>query len=186
MTRESELIQECQRGNKEAFYELVEPHLAKAYRTAYAILHSQPEAEDAVQNSLLEVYQTLMSQKDIQFFGGWFHKLVVYRSLDLYRQKIKENERTTTAELLPMLSTMEPSPSDRLIDSESYDQLLEYLLKLTIQHRTVIVLYYFQEYSIEEIAQLLEVKEGTVKSRLYHARIQLNRLYKSDTREGIQ
>lgn len=186
MTRESELITKCQRGIKEAFYELVEPHLAKAYRTAYAILHSQSEAEDAVQNSLLEVYQTLIAQKEIQLFGGWFHKLVVYRSLDLYRRKVKENERTTTAEVLPMVSAVEPPPIDRLIADEMHEELLSHLLKLTIQHRTVIVLYYFQEYSIEEIAQLLNLKEGTIKSRLYHARIQLNRFYKSDTREGIQ
>ncbi|MGD8192342.1 RNA polymerase sigma factor [Brevibacillus ginsengisoli] len=186
MTRESELMKECRLGNKEAFYELVEPHLAKAYRTSYAILHCQSEAEDAVQNALLEVYQSLLSTREIQHFGGWFHKLVVYRSLDLYRKKAKESERTTTAELLPMVSAIEPTPMDRLIDSEEYDQLLVHLLKLSIQHRTVIVLYYFQEYNLEEIARLLNLKLGTVKSRLYHARIQLSQFYKSNTREGIQ
>lgn len=186
MTRESELMLEFQKGNKEAFYQLVEPHLKKAYRTAFTILHSHFEAEDAVQNSLLEVYQNLTVQKEIYQFGGWFHRLVVHRSLDLCRRKLKESERKTTREVLPLLSSHDPSPVDRLIDSEQYDELLDYILKLTIHQRTVIVLYYFQEYSIEEIAELLGIKEGTVKSRLYHARIQLGRFYMSDNREEVR
>lgn len=186
MTRESDLLDQCRNGKKEAFYELVEPHIKKAYRTAFAILHSHHEAEDAVQNCLLEAYKSIMSQKEIQVFGGWFHQLIVHRSLDLARRKMKESERLTVAEVLPILSSKERSPIDKVLEAERHDQLLSQILKLHSHHRTVIVLYYFQEMSIEEISRMLELKEGTVKSRLFHARTQLSQMYMSEPKEDVQ
>jgi DNA-directed RNA polymerase specialized sigma24 family protein len=100
---DQELLLKCRSGTKDAFYELVSPHLAKAYRIAFTILRSHHDAEDAVQNSLLEAYRAIMENKEIRCFASWFHRLVVHRSIDLARKYLKEKNNTDIADDLSFL-----------------------------------------------------------------------------------
>jgi RNA polymerase sigma factor (sigma-70 family) len=186
LTHEEELLLRCKNGEKDAFYELVSSHLAKAYRIAFTILRSHHDAEDAVQNSLLEAYRSIMENKEIRCFASWFHRLVVHRAIDLARKYLKEKNNTDIADVLSFLPSRTSLPIDELINKEYEGELISCLLKLDMKYRIVIVLHYYHDMKISEIAELLNMKEGTVKSRLFQARNLLYRYYHGERREELK
>jgi RNA polymerase sigma factor (sigma-70 family) len=186
VNHEQELLLQCKEGKKDSFYELVSPHLAKAYRIAFTILRSHHDAEDAVQNSLLEAYNSIMENKEIRNFSAWFHRLVVHRAIDLARKYLKEKNNTDIADVLSFLPDRRSLPIDELINKEYEGELINYILKLDIKYRIVIVLHYYHDMKISEIAELLNMKEGTVKSRLFQARNLLYRYYQEERKEELK
>ncbi|GAB2690841.1 RNA polymerase sigma factor [Paenibacillus thermoaerophilus] len=175
MESENELriMEDIRRGRKEAFAELVDPLIARAYHTALAILRSPHLAEEAVQNALIEAYQTIRSGKEIRRFRGWFSRVIANRALDLARQESRFIGLDIDS---VVVGDNAASPVDLLLRKEQSGEILQAVMSLDIQQRTVVVLYYFQEMKIEEIAQTLNVSEGTVKTRLYRARIHLGKM----------
>ena len=87
------LITRIRNGEDEAFAELVNPLIEKGYRTSFSILKSKEQAEEVVQNALIEAYRNIMSGKDITYFNTWFYKLVTHRSIDVWRKndRLKES-----------------------------------------------------------------------------------------------
>lgn len=162
---------EVRSGNKEAFRSLANPLIPKAYRTAYMMLRSKHLAEEAVQNALIELYSAVMNDKEIHNLRAWFSRLVALRSIDIAR---KEQGYRHYVDIDGLdIQDVSASPLDDLLRKEQSERLLESVMGLELQQRIVVGLYYFQELKIEEIAELLDIKEGTVKSRLYHARLKL-------------
>lgn len=179
---ERRLMGEIRQGNKESFRTLVNPLIPKAYRTAYMMLRSKPLAEETVQNALIELYSSIMSGKEITHLQGWFSRLLAHRAIDTAR---KEQGYKCIVDIDKLdIQDGASTPLDDLLRKEQSEQLLESVMALELQQRIVIGLYYFQELKIEEIASLLSIKEGTVKSRLYHARLKLSgALHRSQGRE---
>ncbi|WCN39648.1 RNA polymerase sigma factor [Aneurinibacillus uraniidurans] len=183
---ERHLLDEIRRGNKGAFQNLVSPLIAKSYRSALAILGSTQLAEEAVQNSLIESYSTIMSGKEIFNFRGWFSRVIAHRSLDIARKEKNYKNNVDIGEI--ELEDASASPVENVLRKEQSKQIIEAIMNLELQQRIVVGLYYFQELKIEEIATMLAIKEGTVKSRLYHARLKLNHILHSSNphvKEGL-
>ncbi|CAM4438651.1 RNA polymerase sigma factor [Paenibacillus macerans] len=179
MQEEQEWIERCRNGDREAFYKLVEPLLDRVYSASAAILRSSHLAEDAVQNALIEAYRAIMNGKEIRNFTGWFKHLCAMRAIDLARKRSRLNRMTEGLEHLEPVD-QGAQPIDALLKKEEQHSLLSQVMSLDIQHRSVVLLFYYQEMSIEEIAATLGVKEGTVKSRLHRARHKLLKLYQSN------
>lgn len=168
------LLEQIRNGNKEAFANLVEPYIAGSYRAALAILRSTHLAEEAVQNALIETYQAIQAGKEIRHFAAWFNHLAARRALDLAR---KEGRHSTDVDIdHVMLQDTAALPVDEVLKKEQSSQLLDAVMALEIEQRSVIVLYYFQEMKISEIAALLKLSEGNVRTRLYRARLSLSKL----------
>ncbi|MGG1597122.1 RNA polymerase sigma factor [Paenibacillus naphthalenovorans] len=170
---EHRLLEEIRSGKKEAFAKLVEPLIPKAYHTALAILRSPHLAEEAVQNAMIEAYQSIKAGKEIRHFNGWFSRVIANRALDLVR---KENRFDGLDIESVIVNDTSSSPVEKILRKEQSSEILEAVMSLDIQQRTVIVLYYFQEMKIDEIANVLHVNEGTVKTRLHRARNRLSKL----------
>ncbi|MBP1155658.1 MULTISPECIES: RNA polymerase sigma factor [unclassified Paenibacillus] len=171
---EQHLLEAIRSGDKEAFGTLVEPLIARAYRTSVAILKSPHLAEEAMQNALIESYTTITKGKEIRHFRGWFSRVIANRAMDLVRQ---ENRHQNGLDIDGMeLQDHSATPIEEIVKKEESNQLLEAVMSLELQQRVVVVLYYFQELKIEEIASVLNVREGTVKSRLYHSRLKLSQM----------
>ena len=115
-----------------------------------------------------------MAYKEIRNFRSWFLTLVSSRSIDLVRKSAKDF-KLTTIETLQQDS--QDSPLTELVSKEESSMVIQGLLNLPSKYRIVITLHYYQDLSIREIAQLLQIKEGTVKSRLYNARLALNKMF---------
>lgn len=179
MQDEQEWMKQCRDGDRDAFYKLVEPLLNRVYSTSAAILRSSHLAEDAVQNALIEAYQAIMNGKDIRNFASWFKQVAAMRAMDLARKRSKQDR------LMDEMDHREPidqqaQPVEALLKKEEESRLLSQVMSLDIHHRSVILLYYYQEMSLDEISTALGVKKGTVKSRLHHARLKLLRLNESN------
>ncbi|PYI52602.1 RNA polymerase sigma factor [Paenibacillus flagellatus] len=171
---ERSTIERIREGDHEAFGELVKPLIAQAYRTSLAIVGAAHLAEEAVQNALLESYSYLRSGKEIRHFRGWFGRLIANRSIDIVR---KERNYKMSLDIDGIeIDDGASSPLEDLLRKEQSGRLFDSVMKLELPYRTVLVLFYFQELSIAEIAAVLNVREGTVKSRLHHARLKLGRM----------
>lgn len=169
---ERRLIRDIRTGNKDAFRTLVDPLISKYYRSALAILGSAQLAEEAVQNALIDSYSAIISGKEILNFQGWFNRVIANRSLDIARKEQTHKHNLHIDEL--EIQDSSSSPLEDVLKKEQSQRLIQAVMELDVQYRVVVGLYYFQELKIEEIAALLDVKEGTVKSRLYHARLKLS------------
>jgi RNA polymerase sigma factor (sigma-70 family) len=181
---EETLMMTCRQGNKDAFFELVQPLLQRAYTTSAAILRSAHAAEEAVQNALVEAYSAIIRDKEIRNFTSWFNHLVACRALDLARQRTRHGSRIEDIDQMA-ISDAADSPFDAVLKKEQGSELLQSVMALDIHHRTVIILFYYQELSIEEIAQVLELKKGTVKSRLHAARLKLSQIVPQHFRKQV-
>lgn len=87
------LMTRIRNGEDDAFAQLVNPLIEKGYRTSFSILKSKEQAEEVIQNALIEAYRNIMSGKDIFYFNTWFYKLVTNRSIDAWRKndRLKES-----------------------------------------------------------------------------------------------
>jgi RNA polymerase sigma-70 factor (ECF subfamily) len=172
--RELELVLSAQRGNREAFAELVRTHQRRAYAVARAIVLDHHDAEDAVQDGFLHAYRALARFRPGEPFGAWLHRIVANAALDLQRRRKVRN-----AGVLPetiALPFRDPAESDEL-----RRQLSAALERLSERQRAVIVLHDVEGFRHAEIGEMLGIPEGTARSDLHHARAALRRIL-SDTR----
>lgn len=163
--KEVELSIASRKIDSASFEQLVRPHLAMAYRTACLIIRDRQLAQDAVQEALVEVYQSLerFDPERGRSFRAWFAKIVTHRALNAVRRFKPVDEYQEW----PDEST---NPLDSIIEREEQQQIWKAICGMKVKHRTVVILFYYGDFSVAEIAEMLGVFEGTVKSRLHHAR----------------
>ncbi|ATO49336.1 RNA polymerase sigma factor [Brevibacillus laterosporus] len=152
-------------GGSVGFEALVQPHLTTAFRVAFLIVHDYHLAQDAVQEALWEAYQSLYryDERKGTSFRAWFMKIVTHRALNLVRRKKKTEEYADSID-------PDQNPLESILQKEKEQQIWRAIQTMTPKHRSAVVLYYYEEFSIAEIAKILGVFEGTVKSRLHKAR----------------
>ena len=173
-TRERELVLSAQRGNRDAFAELVRAHQRRAYAVARAIVLDHHDAEDAVQDGFLHAYRALARFRPGESFGAWLHRIVANAALDLQRRR-----KVRSASVLPetvALPFRDPAESDEL-----RRRLGSALERLSERQRSVIVLHDVEGFRHAEIGEMLGIPEGTARSDLHHARAALRRML-SNTR----
>jgi RNA polymerase sigma-70 factor, ECF subfamily len=163
---DAQLVRRVLQGEREAFDLLVAPHLTRAYRTACGITHDADAAADALQEALIRAYRALGNLRDGTAFYPWFIRIVV-------REALKQAPRPTTLPFVPTVSMT--TPEGALLDREEREQIWSTLQSLSPDHRAVVVLRYYEDLSEAEMAEVLGISPGTVKSRLHYARQNLER-----------
>ncbi|MGO0123212.1 RNA polymerase sigma factor [Desulfothermobacter acidiphilus] len=160
------LVRRVQRGEPGAFEELVEECGDQAFKTAYLVLGRRDLAEDAAQEALIRCYLKIKELRDPQAFPAWFCRLLTRTCWELARKN-----RSGAPELPSMreLATGSDPVGEGLEMEEDRRRLRQALAKLDPRMRAVLVLRYFNELSLREMAEVLGIPEGTVKSRLHHA-----------------
>ncbi len=162
---EPELITRCKLGDGDSFALLVKPYVSAAYRAAYLIVNDSHLAHDAVQEGLIEAYRSIkrFDEKRGLSFRAWFTRMVIYRSLNLVRKRKAVDEYLEVAD-------ERWTPLASILAKEERERVWKAICSLDVKFRTVIVLHYYEGFSVAEIARIIGVFEGTVKSRLYKAR----------------
>ncbi len=157
------LIRRCQAGDQEAFATLFRAYKDLVYRTAYLLLGSAPDAEDALQEVFLQVHRSLGTFDPARgAFTTWLHRVTVNHCLNRRRtRRLFALSLDAPSSTRPDPST--PFPSDQIGEEEAVRQAWG---RLSDKLRAVIVLRYYAELSYAEVAQVLDVPIGTVKSRL--------------------
>ncbi|MDQ8164820.1 MAG: sigma-70 family RNA polymerase sigma factor [Gemmatimonadota bacterium] len=163
---ERELVLAAQRGQREAFSELVRMHERRAYAVARAIVANHEDAEDAVQDGFLHAYRALERFLPDQAFGAWLHRIVANAALDITRRR-----KVRDADELP--ETVASPFRDPAEGSELRSRLAAALDQLPARQRAVIVLHDVEGFKHSEIGKILSIPEGTARSDLHYARTQL-------------
>ena len=167
---ETELIRKVREGGREFFEPLVRAYEPEAYRVALAIMGERDAANDAVQEAFIKAYRALNTFELGRSFRPWFLQILRNQCRDMHRRR---KAGFDTQPMTPIMAERLPSSSDpeRLRHrAEARELLWEALGRISVDHREVIVLKEIQGLDYAEIAETVGIPEGTVASRLYHAR----------------
>ena len=177
------LILECLNGRTTAFGELVRQYQNRLFNSIYRIVDNAEDAADVVQDAFLNAYQSLYSFKGDSEFFTWLYRIAFNLAITLKRKKKAilsfEWAGDDKSGLDPKDESEFSQPGDLLERQEEDANLQAALQKLSPEHRSVIVLKDIEGQKYEEIAEILDVPIGTIRSRLHRARVELKEILSS-------
>jgi RNA polymerase sigma-70 factor (ECF subfamily) len=145
-----------------AFEAITRSHFDSAYRLAWAILGNSGDADDATQDAFTLAWRNRRSLRDTASFDAWFGRILV----NVCRQRLRQRARQKVTSLE---DAAEPSLADASHGVSSRDAISRAMVCLGPDHRIVVILRYWADMTVDEIAERLGVPSGTVKSRLHYA-----------------
>ena len=169
---EADLVARTLAGERAAFGVLVERYAPQARRVARAVLGDPDEADDAAQDGFLSALVKLGQYDPRRPFGPWLMRIVANAATD--RRRRRQVRRVEPLD--PGLVGGGPRPDTDALRSELGEHLLAALAELPARRRTAVVLFDVEGYSHAEIAGMLGIPEGTVRSEVFHARRRLRAL----------
>ena len=180
---EAVLVQRARRGDLAAYDELVRRHQERIYGTIYHMTSNHEDANDLAQESFIKAFHALKSFKGGSSFYTWLYRIAVNKTINHLTQRknrihMSLNDLDFNAEHDPDLVALvsEKTPNRDVGLSELQEKLNGALLKLSEPHRLVVVLHDVQGMPHDEIAKVMNCNIGTVRSRLFYARQQLQAL----------
>ena len=168
-------VELAKEGNQEAFAKLIEQEKLKLYKTGISILKNDDDTCDAIQETLISAYKSLNSLKNNEYFSTWIMRILINKCYDI----IRKNKKVTYI-------------NEKMKKEDTYYEI--YLQESDLENvlnqidndlKTVTVLYYYDEFSVNEISEILNIPEGTVKSRLSRARNKIYTILKEEEGEKI-
>ena len=182
MDHDLDLVKRCLAGENPAWEELLSAHSRKVYSVCYRFTGRGADAEDLTQEIFIKVFHTLKTYDAAQgTFSTWLNRVARNHLVDHYRRTRKDR---VTSSLEDELGHLEEKPSAGAgpvagVEARERKEMLQAALdKLSPDMREAVILRDFQDLDYEEIAQVLGVPEGTVKSRINRGRLELARLLK--------
>lgn len=157
------LVKRVQKGDTEAFIQLIENHKISLYKTARSYLKQEEDVADVMQDTILSAFEHMEELKSVRYFKTWITRILINKCNDLLRQR----KRSVLVEWAEDTQIAAPE-NDR-----GFYELLE---ELPENYRTIFLLYYGEGFHTKEIAQILEINENTVKSRLKRGRKKLEQV----------
>src|ERR1039457_191437 len=178
---DSSLVSRCMRGEETAWEDLVRLHTRRVYGLCYRFTGSGSEAQDLTQEVFLRVFRTLKTFRSAEgSFGTWLARVARNLLIDHYRRTRQERVTDPIEEQLSVLedkgATASERPDHAVAGREASEILQAALQKLSPDLREAVILRDLQEMEYREIAEVLGIPEGTVKSRINRGRAELARL----------
>ena len=163
-------------GDREAFGQLVRKYQDRLFNGMVQILRSEPEAEDVVQEAFVLALTKLESFQGKSQFYTWLYRIAYNLSITRLRRK-----KPTVSMEIGEDASLEfegdlPAPGEQMMREEQAKQLMQALDRMSAEHRSILVLREMENMDYSEIADVLDLPVGTVRSRLHRARIQLREL----------
>src|SRR5436305_689205 len=183
---EQQWVRRARTGDMSAYDELVRRFQERIYATIYHMTSNHEDANDLAQETFIKAYQALKSFKGDSGFYTWVYRIAVNKTINFLKQRknkihLSLNDLDFNAENDPDLVALvsDKTPRRDIALSELQEKLNAAMLKLSEVHRLVVTLHDVQGLSHEEIGKIMECNIGTVRSRLFYARQQLQ-AYLSD------
>ena len=155
------LISSARAGDKIAFEELLRPHIVSAAMLAYAMLQDRAEAEDAVQEAALSAWRKLGNLRAGEDFKPWFFGIVANRC-----RTVRRGSWTSVVRLATLPTPADPGPEDKSVRGAD---LRSALATLSAEQRAAVLLHFYLDLSLEEVARALGISVAGVKSRINRA-----------------
>ncbi|HLK56113.1 MAG TPA: sigma-70 family RNA polymerase sigma factor [Chthonomonadaceae bacterium] len=179
-TEEKLLIERCKRGEQSAFDKLVRAYEKRVYNLAYRLSGHYDEANDISVDAFMRVFQALKLFRGDANFSTWLFRIVTNVYLDR-RKRTRNKQHLSLEEYIELeensvarqIEDPSPTPGEAAEQRERHDVLQSAIASLPDYQRAMIVLYHTEGLSYEEIAGVMELPIGTVKSRLNRARLVL-------------
>jgi RNA polymerase sigma-70 factor (ECF subfamily) len=177
---EADLIARCKTGDRNAFDELIRKYEKRVYNFAYRLSGNHEDANDIASETFVRVFNSIGSFRGDASFLTWLFRVITNIYLD-ERKRQKARPRQSLEEIIELEETSlvrqiedpQPGPEEVVQAGERTDLLQAAILALPEYQRVMIVLYHTESKSYEEIAELMQLPIGTVKSRLNRARLTL-------------
>jgi RNA polymerase sigma factor (sigma-70 family) len=177
---EESIVRRAQKGDLAAYDELVRRYQERIYATIYHMTSNHEDANDLAQESFIKGFQALRSFKGGSSFYTWLYRIAVNKTINFLKQRknrsaMSLNDLDFNAEKDPDLVALisDKTPRRDAVLGELQKKLNEAMQKLSEPHRLVVTLHDVQGLAHEEIAEIMECNVGTVRSRLFYARQQL-------------
>ncbi len=162
-----QLAKRAMRGDSDAFAQLIELNTQSMYKVARAYFKNDEDVADAMGETTLTCFEKISTLRNTEYFKTWLLRILINQCNQMIREKSRE---VTTAEF------------SEIMDESSQYTLVEFkelLGQMDEKYRVVLVLYYVEGFKIKEIAELLDMKENTVKTRLKRGKASLKKEYES-------
>ena len=187
-----DLVRSAQKGDMQAFEELVARHRDKVYARAYSMMRNEDEALDLSQDAWVKGWQRLGQFQGDSSFVTWMIRIVINLCLDQLRKlkrkraeslEAMEEESGGVERQMPVTT---PNPTEGLERAELRLRIDRALAQLSHEHRTVLILHEFEQMEYREIALRMKCSIGTVMSRLFYARRRMASLLAGLRRENLE
>lgn len=170
-----DLVEQAKNGNEQAFSSLIEENKLKMYKVAKSILKNEDDVCDAIQNALMSAYTNLRKLQNNQYFSTWIIRILINKCYDIAKDNQKRNNNVID------ITEYNTDEGVRSYDTYKSDSIIENVLnQIDEELKTVTVLYYYNDYSVSEISRIIDIPEGTVKSRLSRARSKIYEIVKRE------
>jgi RNA polymerase sigma-70 factor (ECF subfamily) len=172
-----ELVRRAREGDRDAFDLLMTAHIDHLYRIARLVLRDTDRAEDATQEALVRCWRHLPGLRDPDRFDAWLNRLLMHAISDEARQR-----RAFAASVVVL--RLEPRQGDDASDIADRDELARVFDRLSIEHRTIVVLHHYLGFTVEDAAKAVGIPPGTARSRLHYATLALRAALDADARSA--
>jgi RNA polymerase sigma-70 factor (ECF subfamily) len=187
-----ELLAQCRAGDRVAVEQLVQEYQPQLFRLALSILddgsqNGRADAQEATQDALLAALRSLDSYRGEAKLSTWLYSITVNLCRNRLRsRKRRERVRRLFERLTTPIDDAPPQPENAVIQKQAKTGLFEIVQSLNEKHRLPVILRYYHEYPVAEIAQILDIPEGTVHSRLNTARKRMRNQLESSSRQNMK
>jgi RNA polymerase sigma-70 factor (ECF subfamily) len=173
---DTRLANMARNGDRGAFAQLVDIYKDKIYHLAYRMMGNAQEAEDVVQETFLRVYTNLDRYDEQQKFSTWMYRIATNLCIDRLRKRrstysldaeMQNGEGNDWYSLMP---SNEDTPENQLILSETQSQIKESIESLPEKYKSILILRYFHDLSLQEISEIVNMPVTTIKTRLHRGR----------------
>jgi RNA polymerase sigma-70 factor (ECF subfamily) len=175
----NKMVAGCVSGDRRSQKEFFHKHVRSVYSFCYRQLGPGFDTDEIVQQIFIKVFSSLKSFKGLSSIETWIYRISSKVCTDQLRSKYRKRKLDIISDSDTLASEGGPGgyqdPSERLENKELAKSIYLALSKLSEEKRVVIVLYEMEKKSLEEIAALIEAPIGTVKSRIFHARLELQK-----------
>jgi len=189
---DTDLVRSAQKGDMQAFEELVARHRDKVYARAYSMMRNEDEALDLSQDAWVKAWQRLGQFQGDSSFVTWMTRIVINLCLDQLR-KLKRKRAESLEAMAEEAGGVErhmpvvlANPSEGLERAELRVRINRALDQLSQEHRTVLILHEFEQMEYKEISRQMKCSIGTVMSRLFYARRRMASLLAGLKRENSE
>jgi len=173
---ESQLVKLALKGDQAAFAELVELYQEKLYHMAYRMLNNRQEAEDVVQDTFLRVYNNLERYDTSMKFSTWIYRIATNLSIDRLRKRKPvysldaESSEYEGLDGYSMIPSDNRTPESEMLISETQRIIHQAIDTLPPKYKTVMILRYIHELSLQEVGDILDMPVTTIKTRVHRGR----------------
>lgn len=166
-----ELIKKAKKGDKEALTEIIIKKKNSLYKIAKSLLKEESDIEDVVQETIITAYIKIYKLRNEELFDIWIKRILINECRKFYKRKYKKEIPVETEKMEYLIST-----KDKLVEQEDKMDFKLFIKKLNRDEKMILLLYYQEGYTTKEISEILEIKEGTIKSKISRAKIKLKKI----------